>query len=99
MTVALAKEVAEFGINVNAVCPGPVETTWWADENRKSLAKALNVDTSDVVKWFTESKQSIKKSLKPEDIATTVCWLASEETKMMTGQANSMCGGHDFPTY
>ena len=99
MTVALAKEVAEFGIYVNAVCPGPVETTWWADQNRESLAKVLNVSTSDVVTWFNESKQSNKKPLKPEDIANTVCWLSSEETKMMTGQAISVCGGHDFPTY
>lgn len=98
MTVALSKEVAAFGINVNAVCPGPVETTWW-DGNRESLAKALNVSESDVVNWFTEGKQFIKKPLKPEDIANVVCWLSSEETRMITGQAISICGGHDFPTY
>jgi len=34
MTVALAKDVAEYGIRVNAICPGPVETPWWT-ENKK----------------------------------------------------------------
>jgi NAD(P)-dependent dehydrogenase (short-subunit alcohol dehydrogenase family) len=98
MTVALAKEVAAFGINVNAVCPGPVETTWW-DDNRESLAKAFNVGEGEVVNWFTQGKQLIKTPLTPEDIAKVVYWLSSEETRMITGQAISICGGHDFPTY
>lgn len=47
MTVSLAKEVAEHGINVNAVCPGPVETPWW-DGNRSSLSKVLDTPESEV---------------------------------------------------
>lgn len=99
MTVALAKEVAELGITVNAVCPGPVETPWWSTANRETLASVLNIPESEVVNWFTKEKQAIKKALKPVDIANVVCWLASEETRMMTGQAISIDGGHEFPTY
>jgi len=98
MTVALAKETAAFGIRVNAVCPGPVETPWW-DENRKSLSDILGVREDEVINWFTQNRQAIKKSLKPDDIAGAVCWLASEEASMMTGQAISIDGGHEFPTY
>ena len=98
MTVSLAKEVAEHGINVNAICPGPVETAWWTDI-KKILAKPLNVPETDVVNWFTQNKQIIKVALKPEDIANVVCWLASRDTKMITGQAISIDGGHEFPTY
>lgn len=98
MTVTLAKEVAAFGITVNAVCPGPVETPWW-DGNRKALSKALNVPESEVVNWFTQGKQAIKVPLKPQDIAGVVCWLASDETKMMTGQALGIDGGENFPSY
>lgn len=98
MTVALAKEVAEYGIRVNAVCPGPVETAWWA-ENKRALSKILNVPEGEVVNWFTQNKQVIKTPLKPEDIARVVCWLASADTEMITGQAIGIDGGHDFPTY
>jgi len=98
MTVALAKEVAALGIRVNAVCPGPVETPWWND-NRQALSAALGVPEKEVTNWFTQNKQVIKESLTPEDIAGVVCWLASEETRMMTGQIIGIDGGHDFPTY
>jgi len=98
MTVALAKEVAALGIRVNAVCPGPVETPWWND-NRQALSAALGVPEKEVTNWFTQNKQAIKESLTPEDIAGVVCWLASEETRMMTGQIIGIDGGHDFPTY
>ena len=97
LTVSLAKEVGEYGINVNAVCPGPVETPLWDDLN-KSLSKILNVPESDVFNWFTENKQIIKMPLKPEDIAHAVCWLTSPETKMITGQAVSVGGGEVVPT-
>ncbi len=99
LTVALAKEVAEYGITVNTVCPGPVETPIW-DERRKVLAQLLNVPESDVVKKIAETEQIIKIMLKPEDIANVVYWLASSETtRLMTGQAISIDGGQAFPTY
>jgi 3-hydroxybutyrate dehydrogenase len=99
LTVALAKEVAEHGITVNTVCPGPVETPIW-DKRRKALAQLLNVPEGDVVKKIAETEQIIKIMLKPEDIANVVYWLASSETtKLMTGQAISIDGGQVFPTY
>jgi 3-hydroxybutyrate dehydrogenase len=99
LTVALAKEVAEHGITVNTVCPGPVETPIW-DKRRKSLAQLLNVPEGDVVKKIAETEQIIKILLKPEDIANVVYWLASSETtRLMTGQAISIDGGQAFPTY
>ena len=99
LTVALAKEVAEHGITVNAVCPGPVETPIW-DKRRKSLAQFLNVPEGDVVKKIAETEQIIKILLKPEDIANVVYWLASSGTaRLMTGQAISIDGGQAFPTY
>ena len=98
LTVSLAKEVGEYGINVNAVCPGPVETAFWTDL-KKVLSKTLDLPEADVVNWFTQNKQIIKVPLKPEDVAHTVCWLTSPETKMITGQAISVGGGEIVPTY
>jgi NAD(P)-dependent dehydrogenase (short-subunit alcohol dehydrogenase family) len=98
LTVCLAKETADFGINVNAVCPGPVETAWW-DKPRKILSKILDVSESEVVNTFTQTKQSIKVPLRPEDTARVVCWLCCADAALMTGQAISIDGGEIFPTY
>jgi NAD(P)-dependent dehydrogenase (short-subunit alcohol dehydrogenase family) len=98
MTVSLAKEVGEYGINVNAVCPGPVESAFWT-ELKKVFSKTFDLPEAEVVNWFTQNKQIIKVPLKPEDIAHAVCWLTSPETKMITGQAISVGGGEIVPTY
>ncbi len=98
MTVALAKEVADHGITVNAVCPGPVDTPWW-NEPRKALAGILDVPEDKVLDFFTQNKQIIKIPLKPENISRVVCWLASSDADLITGQAISIDGGHEFPTY
>lgn len=85
-TVALAKEIGEHGITVNAICPGPVDTPVW-DNSREMLTQ------------FVEG-QVIKILLKPENIADIVYWLASSDTtKLITGQAISVDGGTAFPTY
>lgn len=98
LTVSLAKEVGEYGINVNAVCPGPVETAFW-NGPKQVMKKVLDLPEAEVVNWFTQNKQIIKVPLKPEDIAHAVCWLTSPETTMITGQAISVGGGEIVPTY
>ncbi len=45
MTVALAKEVAPYSVTVNAVCPGPIDTTLW-DESKKVLSGIFNITTA-----------------------------------------------------
>lgn len=98
MTVALAKEVAEYGITVNSVCPGPVDTSWW-NGPKKVLSSIFSIAENDIVNKFTNEKQIIKMPLTPEDIANVVTWLTTNDTKMITGQAISVDGGHEFPTY
>ncbi len=98
LTVALAKEVADYGITVNAVCPGPINTSWW-DEPKKILARLFEISEEEVVNKFTQEKQIIKVPIKPQDVANVVCWLSSSKTDLITGQAISIDGGHEFPTY
>lgn len=80
LTKALAKEVGLSGITVNAVSPGVVLTDMMAqfsDEDKKVLAD--------------ETPMGVLGT--PEDIASTVSFLASEKARFITGQVVSVNGG------
>ncbi|MGD0601672.1 MAG: 3-oxoacyl-[acyl-carrier-protein] reductase [Terriglobales bacterium] len=80
LTMAMAREVASRNITVNAVSPGFIET---------SMTAALS----------EEFKQNAVKSIplgrvgKPEDVASAVCFLASEEASYITGHVLNVNGG------
>jgi 3-oxoacyl-[acyl-carrier protein] reductase len=77
MTRTLAAAVADRGITVNAVNPGPVDTGWPSDELREQLKDAFPAG-----RWG-----------RPEDIAPVVAWLASEDSGWVTGQVIDAEGG------
>ena len=82
LTRALARELGPDGIRVNALMPGWVLTErqmdLWASE--ESLAAHLE-------------KQCLKEHLKSRDIVDATLFLASEASRMMTGQALVVDGG------
>ena len=81
MTRGLARALGDFNINVNAVAPGLVMT--------EAMQAAL---PEKEFKRVVES-QLIKRSLKPEDIAAAVVFLASEEADMITGETLAINAG------
>ncbi len=93
MTKAAALEMAEFDVRVNAVCPGYIATPLAAgrpvstsDPERVELALSrLRENNSD--------NQPIARSGEPEDIANMVLFLASDESRWVTGQAMVVDGG------
>jgi 3-oxoacyl-[acyl-carrier protein] reductase len=70
-------EVAQYGITVNCVAPGPTQTGW------------IDVEFENVVVPLIP----MGKLIQPEDIAETILFLASQQAKMITGQVLKVSGG------
>jgi acetoacetyl-CoA reductase len=79
-TMALAQEVAAKGITVNTVSPGYVGT---------SMVRAIR---PDVLAKIVDSIP-VKRLAEPEEIASMVGWLASDEAGFATGADFSVNGG------
>ena len=80
LTRALATELGEHGITVNAISPGLTQT-----ERTESIPDEI---------WNMQvAMQSIKRREMPEDLVGTAVFLASDEAAFITGQLLSVCGG------
>ncbi len=82
MTKSLAFEWARFGINVNAVCPGFVDTPLIAD----------NVANEKWVGYMT-MRTPMRRLAKPDDVAGSVLFLASHMADYITGSTLVIDGG------
>jgi len=81
-TKSLAREVAKWGININVICPGPIETPMLTD---------LYTTTPEIASIWKKIIP-LRRTGKPEEIAETAVFLASK-AEFITGQAISVDGG------
>lgn len=91
LTQALAKELAEDNITVNAYCPGIVDTPMWK-VGEEGVSKIWGIKPEDATKKYIENTL-LKRLTKPEEIAGLVSFLASEDANFMTGQSVVLDGG------
>ncbi|MCA9115584.1 MAG: SDR family oxidoreductase, partial [Planctomycetaceae bacterium] len=84
----IAAEVAGDGITVNCVCPGPVKTLM-NDKRIAYDAERLGRDLEAHEKSLTP----IGGRLAPEDISPMMVYFASDQARMVTGQAYNIDGG------
>lgn len=95
LTQALAYELADYGINVNCLCPGITENTGVWDNVSAGYIKNLNLGKEEVIKKFTE-KVPLKRLAKIQDIVALTLFLASDGADYMTGQAINITGGREM---
>lgn len=80
LTKTLARQLAPYGINVNAVSPHAIETEMsaqWSEERRKEIIASI----------------PLGRLGKPEDVAEAVLFLASDEASFITGEILDVNGG------
>jgi 3-oxoacyl-[acyl-carrier protein] reductase len=80
LTKTLARQLAPYGINVNAVSPHAIETEMsaqWSEEKRKEIIASI----------------PLGRLGKPEDVAEAVLFLVSDEASFITGEILDVNGG------
>ena len=80
LTKTLARQLAQYGINVNGVAPHAIETEMsaqWSEERRKEIIASI----------------PLGRLGKPEDVAEAVLFLASDQASFITGEILDVNGG------
>jgi NAD(P)-dependent dehydrogenase (short-subunit alcohol dehydrogenase family) len=82
LTQALAAEYGPQGVRVNAVLPGAVDTDMYRGMNNTPESQA-----------FVSNLHALKRVAKPEELARSVLYLASDDSSFVTGTASLVDGG------
>ena len=85
-----ALEVAELGIHINCIGPGPIDTPMMTKLEKQALGE--NVTKEEAMKIFAAPYPD-KRYCKPEEVADLALFLASEKSSHITGSLVTMDGG------
>lgn len=90
LSKCVALEVAELGIHVNCIGPGPIDTPMMTKLEKQALGE--NVTKEEAMAVFAASYPN-KRYCKPEEVADLALYLASEKSAHITGSLVTMDGG------
>ncbi|MFI5449793.1 MAG: SDR family NAD(P)-dependent oxidoreductase [Candidatus Bathyarchaeia archaeon] len=93
-TRALAMELVGYNIRVNAVCPGAIDT----EMHQRALLVESSVEkiTEDEARRRRVATIPMRRFGTPEDVAGLIGYLASDDSKFITGQSFNITGGEEF---
>ena len=83
MSKTWALELANYGITVNCVAPGPIATSSFWQNNQPGSELAMKI----------VNNVPVGRMGQPEDIAQAVSFFCSEKSSFITGQTLFVCGG------
>ncbi|MEW9674067.1 SDR family NAD(P)-dependent oxidoreductase [Ammoniphilus sp. 3BR4] len=91
LTKSMAEYFGEYGVRVNAICPGAMET---------EMLQAIGRDRAELFGGSAEKAIldyvgpiPLKRVGQPRDVAEAALFLASDQAAYITGQALNVCGG------
>jgi len=93
-TQALALELAPYGINVNSVAPGVINTdmlTWEWEWDRKERGMSFKELEEEALATIP-----LRRIGTPDEVANVIVFLASKEADYLTGQSINITGGMEF---
>jgi sorbitol-6-phosphate 2-dehydrogenase len=96
LTQSAALELAEFGVRVNAICPGNLlDSPLWVNSLYEQYAKRWNI-TKEEVRQKYMNDVPMKRGCTYEDVANVLTFMASNQSNYMTGQAINVTGGQEM---
>jgi sorbitol-6-phosphate 2-dehydrogenase len=96
LTQSIALELAEYGVRVNAICPGNLlDSPLWVDSLYKQYAEKWGITEEEVRQKYID-QAPMKRGCTYDDVCNMVVFLASDQASYMTGQAINVTGGQEM---
>lgn len=96
LTQSLGLELAEYGIRVNAVCPGNLlDSPLWLDSLYDQYSRNQGL-TKDQVRQKYVNQVPLGRGCTYDDVNNVIVFLASDSANYMTGQAINVTGGQEM---
>ena len=99
LTQSIALELAEYGVRVNAVCPGNLlDSPLWNDGPNalfKQYARNQGITEEQVRQKYID-QVPMKRGCTYDDVCNAVVFLASDQASYVTGQAINVTGGQEM---
>ncbi len=96
LTQSMALELAEYGVRVNAVCPGNLlDSPLWIDLLYEQYSRNQGLTKEEVRQKYV-SQVPLGRGCTYDDVGNVIVFLASEKASYMTGQAINVTGGQEM---
>jgi sorbitol-6-phosphate 2-dehydrogenase len=96
LTQSAALEMAEYGVRVNAICPGNLlDSPLWVNSLYKQYARTRNISEEEVRQYYI-NQVPMRRGCTYEDVCNMLIFLASDQASYITGQAINVTGGQEM---